>query len=221
MCFSASASFTVSAILLVGGVIAIKKVKHISQLPFASLPLLFSIQQFTEGFVWLSIIDPNYLEYQHTSTFVFLFFAQVVWPILVPFSILLLEKNLFRKKIMYALFVVSVMLTIFLAHRLFTVPAYSIAHDYHIQYYFDFDSPTFAYSGVFYFIVTVIPALISSIRNMFFFGLAILSSFITSMLLFEDHIISVWCFFAAVISLLIIKIIADLKTPKIKTADIV
>lgn len=213
MCFSASASFTVSAILLVGGVVALRKVKEPSQIAFASLPFLFAIQQFFEGFVWLSLINLDYEKHNMFSTFVYVFFAQVVWPFLVPFSIMLLEKNGFRKKLMMVFVIIGGLLTIYLANRLFSTTVYSEAKDYHIMYHFGFPPEKFTYSGIFYFMATVIPALISSSKNLIYFGLAVLASFITSMLFFEVHVISVWCFFAAIISLLIIKIIGDLNKP--------
>lgn len=213
MCFSASASFTISAILLVGGVVALRKVKEPSQIAFASLPFLFAIQQFSEGFVWLSLTNPEYANYNFLSTFVFVFFAQVIWPALVPFSIMLLEKNKVRKKIMMVFFVIGGLLTIYLANRLFTTPVYSETKKLHIMYHFGYPLPRFTYSGVFYFLATVIPALISTSKSMIYFGLAILLSFVTSLLFFEFHVISVWCFFAAIISLLIIKIIGDLNKP--------
>lgn len=210
MCFSASASFTVSTILIVGGVVALRKVKEPSQIAFASLPFLFAIQQFSEGFVWLSLTNPDYEKYNMFSTFVFVFFAQVVWPFLVPFSIMILEKNKFRKKVMMVFVVIGGLLTIYLANRLFTTPVYSEEKKLHIMYHFGYPLSRFTYPGVFYFLATVIPALISTSKNMIYFGVAILSSFITSLIFFELHVISVWCFFAAIISLLIIKIIGDL-----------
>ena len=55
MCFSAAANFTGSGVLGAVGVITLTKVKHRRELLFASLPTLFAIHQFTEGFVWLGL----------------------------------------------------------------------------------------------------------------------------------------------------------------------
>lgn len=57
MCFSSIASFAASGILVVVGIASIKKVEYPSQLMFAGIPILFSGQQFTEGFVWLALND--------------------------------------------------------------------------------------------------------------------------------------------------------------------
>ena len=54
MCFSATASFGASAVLGVIGVAAVAKAKTKPQRLFASIPLVFAVQQLSEGFLWLS-----------------------------------------------------------------------------------------------------------------------------------------------------------------------
>ena len=55
MCFSAAANFVGSGVLGTVGVVTLTRVKHRRELLFASLPTLFAIHQFTEGFVWLGL----------------------------------------------------------------------------------------------------------------------------------------------------------------------
>jgi len=55
MCFSATANFVGSTVLGAVGVVTLTKVKHRRELLFASLPVLFAIHQFIEGFVWLGL----------------------------------------------------------------------------------------------------------------------------------------------------------------------
>ena len=100
MCFSSSASFSTGAILGVAGLLTITKVKNSDQYIFASIPLFFSIQQFSEGLVWLSLTKSNFAIWESMATNIFLIFAQVVWPIWVPLSIYLLEKDKFTKIIL-------------------------------------------------------------------------------------------------------------------------
>lgn len=76
MCFSVSASFITSAVLFAGGVAAIKFSTNKHQPPFATIPFIFSFQQFCEGLLWLSV--PEFSDYKITSMFVFLIIAQVV-----------------------------------------------------------------------------------------------------------------------------------------------
>ncbi len=55
MCFSATANFVGSGVLAGVGVVTLTRVKHRREILFASLPTLFAIHQFTEGFVWLGL----------------------------------------------------------------------------------------------------------------------------------------------------------------------
>jgi len=62
MCVSATVNFVGSGVLAAVGVITLTRVKHRRELLFASLPTLFAIHQFIEGFVWLGldgILSPN------------------------------------------------------------------------------------------------------------------------------------------------------------------
>jgi hypothetical protein len=93
MCFSASASFGAGAALTVLGVLSLRKSESRSHIMFASIPLLFAAQQFTEGFVWLSFINPKFAGLNVWGTYIFMAFAQIVWPAWVPWSIYFLETN--------------------------------------------------------------------------------------------------------------------------------
>ena len=53
MCFSASASFIAGTSLSAVGVAALKRTEARTERPFAMIPMLFGIQQMTEGIIWL------------------------------------------------------------------------------------------------------------------------------------------------------------------------
>ena len=97
MCFSPEASFAGGIIILSIGVVTIKKVHKPSQLVFACIPLFFGIQQFAEGFLWLALPRPEYENIQQLSTYLFLIMAVVLWPIIIPLSVLFMEDNDKRK----------------------------------------------------------------------------------------------------------------------------
>ena len=59
MCFSATASFISGTALCAIGVATLKQTKASAEIPFALIPLLFGIQQLTEGaLVCLSVATP-------------------------------------------------------------------------------------------------------------------------------------------------------------------
>jgi hypothetical protein len=104
MCFSAPASFIAGSVLSAAGVVTVKKAKKRGELPFAFIPLIFGIQQLTEGIVWISFSIPLV---NLVATYIFLFIANVFWPMYVPISIFLLEKNKRRKRTLAIFFLIG------------------------------------------------------------------------------------------------------------------
>ena len=212
MCFSASASFGVSAVLLAGSVVAIKKTEKPQQVPFAAIPLIFSAQQFTEGVLWLSLTNESWQYLQETFTYVFLFFAESLWPIWVPLSVWLLEKIPKRKKIIFSILLLGVGISGLLAYNLFTSKVVATVSDFHISYHHDIQHPILKYISVVYFTATVLPPLLSSVKRMMWVGVLILMSYVITKVFFEEFVISVWCFFAACISIVILYIIMSFQS---------
>jgi hypothetical protein len=61
MCFSASASFIAGATLSAVGLATLRMTKRKAEIPFAMIPLLFGVQQITEGMIWLSFRNESSL----------------------------------------------------------------------------------------------------------------------------------------------------------------
>ncbi len=93
MCFSAEASFAGGAIITVIGIASLRKASKTSQLPFASIPLIFGVQQISEGFVWLSLQSPHPPPGLTLPSMIFLLTALVIWPTMIPFSVLRMEES--------------------------------------------------------------------------------------------------------------------------------
>jgi len=54
MCFSATASFSAGAVLLGLGTLTVKSAHRRRKMVLAAIPLLFAIQQLSEGVIWLT-----------------------------------------------------------------------------------------------------------------------------------------------------------------------
>ena len=211
MCFSAGASFGAGAILTVVGVASIKKAQLPSQMLFSSVPLLFAMQQFTEGFLWLSLTDPAYASLQQVTTYNFLFFAQVAWPVWVPFSILKLEPSGPKRVIGKVLVGIGAFVSLYLAYCLVSYHVEAKIIGYHISYIQDYPSYLGPYGGLLYVIATVSPPFFSRIKRMWMLGATVLVSYMVTTILYTDYIVSVWCFFASIISIAIYVIMYNLK----------
>ena len=150
---------------------------------------------------------------QKIFTYIFLFFAQIVWPLWVPIAILLLEKNATRKNIQKVLVGAGLIVGAYLAYCLltFNVEAKIIGH--HITYLQDYPSSFRNYGIILYALATIVPPFFSHIKRMWMLGTTILISYIITKIFYTDYIISVWCFFAAVISGVVFAILHELNNP--------
>lgn len=210
MCFSAQASFGAGAVLAVAGIISVRKTIKPSHLLFAAIPLIFAVQQFSEGILWLTLSKSAFAGWKAGAMYTFLFFAQVLWPLWVPLSMWQLEKEKRRKKTLFVLFCIGLFTSCSLAWLLLTYPASTQVRDHHIFYELGFPGISMKL-GILYFIPTVISSFLSTYRGVQWMGLAILVSFIVSKLFFREELISVWCYFAAVISASILLIMHSIK----------
>ena len=219
MCFSASASFGAGVVLTVIGVASIKKTHHPSQLLFASIPFIFGVQQIAEGILWLTLPNPDYVNTQKIFTHIFLFFAQILWPLWVPVAILLLEKNATRKNIQKVLVVAGIIVGFYLAYCLltFNVKAKIVGH--HITYLQDYPVSLRNYGIILYALATIVPPFFSHIRRMWILGTTILISYIVTAIFYDHYILSVWCFFSSIISLSIYAIMIEISNAQRQKAN--
>jgi hypothetical protein len=207
MCFSPEASFGAGIVITVIGVASIKKVKEPNQLYFASIPLIFGVQQIIEGFLWLSLLYPAFEPFESVSTYSFLFVAQVIWPIWVPYSILKFESNPKLKTVLKILLAIGIVVSAYLAYCLFNFQVEGKIVGFHIDYIQNYPEALSRYGGALYLIATIFPSFISGMKKMWLLGTLILVSYIVSSMFFSNYVVSVWCFFAAVISIIVYLIV--------------
>ncbi|SHL36209.1 DUF6629 family protein [Flavobacterium chilense] len=211
MCFSATASFSAGIVLSAIGVASIKKVQHPSQTMFAVIPFIFAIQQFSEGFLWLSIPYEQCSDLQISITYFYLIIAQVIWPIWVPVAILLLEKEKTRKHIQRVLVAIGILVSAYLTYCLFNFNIRSEIDCYHIAYIQTYPEPFRIMGGLLYIIATILPPFFSHIRRMWWLGVMVLISYVITTVFYESYLVSVWCFFASVISLSVYLIMSEIR----------
>jgi len=209
MCFSATASFGASTALSGIGVAAVTKATDGPQKLLASIPFVFAAQQFVEGMLWLSLSQPAVTPWVNIATYVFLFFAQVVWPVLVPLTVLMIEKETINRRVLTVTFVIGLIISAFLFCCLIFYRVNAQIDCQHILY--DTQYPKIVqYAGIFYFIPTVFPPIISSIKRLRLLGVLILAAYIVSEIFYRTYLISVWCFFAAIVSSVALSVIMKL-----------
>jgi hypothetical protein len=211
MCFSAGASFGASAIIGTIGIITLKKTKTTNEIPFASIPLLFAVQQAAEGMVWIGLSSGNSESWKHFPVYIFLIFAQVVWPVWIPFSVSRLENDRTRGTTIKAILGMGGCTSLYLLYCMIVYNVKAEIHSEHILYTLSFPAAYTWMTSVFYFVPTVVTLFISSVKRVRLLGLAVLISFVFSKIYFTEHLISVWCFFAGILSIIVFWIILTLK----------
>ena len=215
MCFSAEVSFGASAVISTVGIIAIKKSTHKEQLFFAMIPLMFGIQQFFEGWLWVALQNEKYRASEGIATYGFLIFAQVIWPVWVPLSIYFMEKEKHRKRLISISLAAGIFLFVLLGYRMIRYDVSAHIEQQHIFYQVGHFQSTNWWSGIFYMLPAVFPFIFSSIRHVNYMGILMLLFFVVSKIFYLRYMISVWCLFAAVLSLYIFFILKKQEYQKV------
>jgi hypothetical protein len=202
LCFSATANFVGSGALAAIGVVTLTKVKHRRELLFASLPMLFGIHQFIEGFVWLGldgILSPAVTRDMGAA---YMLYAQGLLPFLLPLSVLLFEADAQSRKRMLPFLVLGGATSLYI---LWALTAYSL------QVYVRGNSIVYINPAtnntavaVLYVIATCGSLFVSKVRPMVVFGAANLTILLIVMEVKRYAFTSLWCAYAAIASLIIL-----------------
>ncbi len=211
MCFSTEASFAGGVIIAAIGIVTIKKVHKPSQIVFATIPLFFGLQQITEGFVWFILQHSAYTEYLNLASYGFLILAQVFWPVMIPLAVLTMEVNKKKRKYLWGLLGMGILLSSFYVVCLFMLKVVPVINGYHIEYLQNFPNAIQLPAFAIYLFASITPLFISSIKRTHLMGILMSLSCLVSIIFFTQYLTSVWCFFAAFISLIILWILRDAK----------
>ena len=101
MCFSATASFSAAGILTLAGAATLAKAHHVREQPLAAVPLIFALQQATEGLLWRTVPAGHQAGRSLATGFAIL--ALIVWPIFTPLAIAMAETVRRRRRLILAM----------------------------------------------------------------------------------------------------------------------
>jgi len=206
MCFSAQASFTTGTVLLIIGAATVRRARVRSEVPYAWIPVLFGIQQLLEGALWLTFPDRAPL-LNTVLTHAYSFFSHVLWPIYVPLAALALETVPWRRRVLTAIAIAGSSVGLYLLATLFTLPIVATVEGQHIAY----ESPHFYAMAAMslYLLGTCASLMFSSHARIVAFGVAAFASAVTAYAFYATWFISVWCFFAGVLSVIVLSYFTD------------
>ena len=201
MCFSASASFTAGIPLLIVGLITVGRVRNRTELLYALIPMLFAIQQLIEGALWLTFPAKAPL-LNMVLTYAYSIFSHVIWPMYIPVAVLLLEPTAWRRKVLFAIALAGTFIGLYLLYYLVRFPIVAEVKGDHIVY-ISLHFHALHAMGL-YLLGTCISSLFSSHRMVKLFGAAAFLSFMLAYDIYATWFISIWCFFAAILSWIVL-----------------
>lgn len=202
MCFSATANFVGSGVLGTIGVVTLTHVKHRRELLFASLPTLFAVHQFIEGFVWLGLDGVLSPQVTHDMGAAFMLYAQGLLPFLLPLSVVLFEPTVKERRRMLPFLALGTGLTLYILWALAAFPTEISVKGNSIVYVNQATNNTVV--AVLYVIATCGSLFFSKIRDMVIFGAANLLILVVVMEVKRYAFTSLWCAYAAVASLIVL-----------------
>lgn len=208
MCFSATASLIAGAGLSAAGIGALSVTRERRAMPFAAIPLLFGLQQAAEGAVWLAAAGGD-AGMQGCASAAFLGFAEVLWPLYAPLAVLALEPQGWRRRAMWGCFACGVIVAAAMLHGLVRDFTPGVPEGGHIRYilaYWD----EFRNAGLLeallglYVAATCGSLMLSREPLISLFGAVVTMALAVTAFAYETWMFSVWCFFAAVLSVIVV-----------------
>ncbi|MGE3769780.1 MAG: DUF6629 family protein [Bdellovibrionales bacterium] len=210
MCFSPVASFAAGSALVLIGAASVHAAPR-RAVALALVPVLFGIQQFIEGLIWLRLLeDPDALLFWLPRLYAV--FAGIIWPVLVPAAILNLEQPGGRRTALVVLLGAGIGVALYAAYALVVEGVVASIANQCILYVSPdpvAGTPLFVYTyalaacGGFFF---------SRHRCLLVLGFVNLGAFLYAYHMYAQNFSSVWCFFAALVSMLIYFCIRHIRT---------
>lgn len=202
MCFSATASFVTAGVTGVIGVAALIRAREPAALPMAAVPLVFAAQQALEGLLWLTLPVAPDSPGTGTLSLVFLLFAYVIWPVYAPLAALSIEPSPMRRRLIGACLLVGLATAGYLLAGLLSYSHSALIEGGHIVYDREVDQP----DGILppYLLATAGALALSSWPAVRALAGVIGVGYLVALVLYWNAFVSVWCFFAAAASMLIL-----------------
>lgn len=223
MCFSASASFTASAVLMPLGLYSTHIARSSGQksyIPLALTPFFFGVQQFIEGLVWTGIDRGNVEPLTTVASVGFLFFAYCFWMIWIPWSAWAIaretESATLQKRLRWVAIIATLLGIGFILPVLFNPPAVQPAVHSTGRLAYDLTNLRSAFHNfvntepvgeLVYWGFIVIPLVALRDKAVRLFGVMIFASIFLTWFTYSKTFNSVWCFYCAILSIMVLWIV--------------
>lgn len=199
MCFSPVGDLVGGTVVAAIGVDACRHVKGRTEyLAVAALPLVLGLHQIDETFVWWGLQGHVSSSLGRVAMWIYLVFALVVLPVLVPLLMLLLERSARQRWRVVPFLVLGAAVSAILLEAMLVGHPSAKLGTYHLAYSIGLRHGV-VIIGL-YIVATCGPLLASGYKAIVWFGVANLVAVIVLALLCASGFTSLWCFYAALVS---------------------
>jgi hypothetical protein len=201
MCFSAEADIVAGLVVTAIGVDVLRQVRRPAERPLGALPVLLGAHLLVEALVWQGLAGDVSASVGRQAMWIYLAFALVVLPVLVPLAVAGVEPDPGRRRTMTRLGVVGGILAGVYLIGLIQGPVDVRIEGSHLAYRLGMDHGGLL-AGI-YAVVACAPPMLSSERRIAAFGLANLVAVVALVWIESSALTSLWCAWAAVTSVAI------------------
>jgi hypothetical protein len=202
MCFSTQADLVAGAALVPLGVLVLRQVRSVRDVPLAALPLLFGAHQLVEALVWAGLDGDVSAGLARTAAWSYVVFALPVLPLLVPLAVYLVEDRDHRRRVL-PFVALGALVAALMGATLVANGLEVVALDHAIGYYVGL-GPDDWFSTSLYVVAVVGACVVASSWALRAFGVVNLVGLVLVALAWADSLASTWCVFAAASSVLLL-----------------
>jgi len=210
VCFSPEADVIAGVVVGAVGIDALRRVDDRRYLALAAVPLVLAAHLLVEAVAWWGLEGSVSPAAGDLAVSVYLIIALGVVPVLVPYAVMRSESDSQRRKRMFPLVAVGIGVSIVLLFGMATNPHGATIGGRYLAYHTV--DPGYGLTAGFYVVAVCVPFLMSSHRRLVIFGVANVVAFILLSVLMSRGLISLWCFWAAVSSVVIAQHIRETST---------
>lgn len=221
MCFSATASFVTAAAAGAAGAWCIARAPSPRYWLLAAVPLILAGQQAIEGVIWLALSEPISSQAIDRLASAFLFVGQALWPLVIPVAVLFVEPPGWRRPLLAFMSLAGLLLTVMFSALIAVANYEAVVENGCLRYpgcievssvwslYPIGRTQAWSLGGLDwtvapYAVVVIGALLISSAPRVQWFGYLAGLGLAVSLVLHRNALVSVWCFFAAAGSLVLV-----------------
>jgi len=208
MCFSPEVDLIAGLVIGAVGVDALRHVEDRRDFALASVPLVLAAHQLIESVAWLGLEGRAPKAATEVAVAAYLVIALTVVPVLVPWAVLCTERDPKRRSMMMPFVALGIAVAGVLIVSLASAPYGATIGGRYIAYRVDVIGGGVTAGA--YVLAVCAPLMLSSAHRLVMFGFVNAVVFFALSTLLVEGVISLWCVWAAVSSVVIVRYLREL-----------